>query len=404
MSALVVLWGCSGDETHPRHSFEVATNDGVLTAITTGGPKYTSPVFSFRELLRLKQDESNPESIIVNGGDYLMHKSGSFYVPDYADMRFMIFDSQGNYLRSFGQQGSGPGDFNYPYLVRTDGDRLVIYDGVNRRSSHHRPDGTLIDVFTPRQRSRYFMGLEPIEGRGQLLLTGVEERRGDEFWEAQRADLIATDGDTLTSVVSPSVYRGATYRFDLRGRTVSGMARPHFRGRSLVIFVAPNRLLVSTGVVPELRWHDLSGLLTQVIRLDIPPEPVGEADVAMIYGRIDSTISEAEGDQRLIREQYRKNLDIPDFKAFWSNVVVDDSGFIWLLKPLPEETPFDVEVNEWRVLSPQGEYLGDVETPTAWGRFSRGRYLTYLTDPVSGAREAVVYEMNPAVPGLRYPD
>jgi hypothetical protein len=404
IALLLITSACGRGNDSLPHAFGVEIVNGVPEAVTSGGPKYSSPVFTFREVLTLHQDEANPESIIFRGGDFLMDESGRFFVPAYGDMSVMIFDARGEYTGSFGRGGSGPGDFNWHYLTRIQEDTLYIFDAVNHRASLHRTDGTLINVISPRERSRFMFGLEPIGESGLLVLSGVEERRGDEFWEAQRADLVSDAGDTLSSVVSPLIYRAASLRFELQGRTVGGIRHRYFKGESKVQFVPPRGLLVTTGVQPEIRWYDLDGESTRIVRLNIPPDPVTEADIARIHARLDSTLKEAEGMQRQIQAEYRKNLDIPAEKAFWSNVLIDDAGFIWLQRPLPEQTWFEVEYRDWRVLSPEGEYLGDTRTPTAGGRFSQGHYLTYRMNDDTGEREAVVFRIEPAVRGLRYPE
>lgn len=76
-------------------------------------------------------------------------KSDSFiYVSDTNNKRVLVFDLAGSPLFSFGEEGSGPGKFNFPYGISTDQKgRVYVADLYNGRISIHDPRGEFIDYF-----------------------------------------------------------------------------------------------------------------------------------------------------------------------------------------------------------------------------------------------------------------
>jgi hypothetical protein len=60
-----------------------------------------------------------------------------------------------------------------------------------------------------------------------------------------------------------------------------------------------------------------------------------------------------------------------------------------------------------RIISPEGEYLGDSTWPVPvhwnYARVMRGHFLGFTWDPESGAPLAVVYRIRPRAEGLSYP-
>jgi len=89
---LVAISALSGPalQDNPQHSFKVYQEDNVTVAITSGGPKYTEPLFDYEVVLTLKENPDRPESILFRPGDICMDylrrrqgqwKDGSFQSP-----------------------------------------------------------------------------------------------------------------------------------------------------------------------------------------------------------------------------------------------------------------------------------------------------------------------------------
>lgn len=85
---------------------------------------------------------NTPRGVTVHGEE--------LWVADRDNYRIQIFEkSTGNFLRKFGLMGSEQeGRFNYPYCIAFDsGDNALIADGQNRRIQIVRPNGQFVTSF-----------------------------------------------------------------------------------------------------------------------------------------------------------------------------------------------------------------------------------------------------------------
>jgi hypothetical protein len=58
----------------------------------------------------------------------------------------------------------------------------------------------------------------------------------------------------------------------------------------------------------------------------------------------------------------------------------------------------------WRVLSPEGEYLGDTRCLADEASISHGHVLTICNNEETGAQDLIVYKIRPLARGLRFPN
>ena len=75
---------------------------------------------------------------------------GEIYVTDgYGNSRIMKFNAQGKFLTTWGEAGSGPGQFNAPHaVVIDDQNRVIIADRDNERIQIFDPEGELLETWT----------------------------------------------------------------------------------------------------------------------------------------------------------------------------------------------------------------------------------------------------------------
>ena len=146
---LVVLVACSSHEVDTSYSFRQYIENGVTIAETIGGPKYSDPLFQYEPILTLKEDPTKPESYLFNPGRISIDTDGLIYVTDRGNQRIAVFNRDGEYLRSFGRKGEGPGEFLSMRLLYLHNNILNLYDFQNRRATLFRTDGTLLDIITP---------------------------------------------------------------------------------------------------------------------------------------------------------------------------------------------------------------------------------------------------------------
>jgi hypothetical protein len=162
-------------------------------------------------------------------------------------------------------------------------------------------------------------------------------------------------------------------------------------------------LLATTGVAPVISLYTTRGELYQRIQLDLPPEPVAEAERRRIIDSSAERTRNASGQFANRAQERHDALKILEFKAFWEAVQVDQKGYYWLRIPEMMETMNELGGTLHRVLSPDGEYLGDTRWPARLCTPADGRLFSRETDEETGQNRLVVYRIRPAVQGFKYP-
>jgi hypothetical protein len=96
------------------------------------------------------------DEIIIGGGDdpqttlstfagAAIAKDGSVFLLDMTDCRVLAFTAAGKFLRSFGRRGQGPGEFEWPMIIRLSPDNEILVEDFQRcMVSAFSPDGRLL--------------------------------------------------------------------------------------------------------------------------------------------------------------------------------------------------------------------------------------------------------------------
>ncbi|NOR15646.1 MAG: 6-bladed beta-propeller [Candidatus Aminicenantes bacterium] len=72
-------------------------------------------------------------------------KQSLVYIADSGNQRIVVFDLDGNFVRTLGQKGQGPGEFNNPTgLCVDDNSRIVVADYQNNRIQIFSPEGKFL--------------------------------------------------------------------------------------------------------------------------------------------------------------------------------------------------------------------------------------------------------------------
>jgi hypothetical protein len=402
---LLAATGCvgRGDDTH---RFRIVEEGGVAVHLTTGGPRFTGELFTYEKILEL-QEGPTEESLFIRPFQFLGDEAGRFYVNDIGYPKILVFGPDGCYLNSIGRRGQGPGEFIGGRIQSVDGGTVTFFEALgNRRTQRFSWDGTFIDTIRIPSGLPLLgaVGAYRLDGGGQLILTATSNPAN--LGETRKVGAIVCDaeGDTTAHVETP--YVRAAQRMEIRIQsTTATIAGPITYGPyPESIFHPTQGIVLVTGTEPELLIYNLEGEHVRTVRIELPAEPVTEADRETARRLYRQLVDETEEALKEMARSQMESLVFAEQKAPWGGVEIDDDGYFWLQVPVPFVGRDMQATLAYRVLSPRGEYLGITQRPAgAFHGISHGRLLILEEDPESGAMVPTVYAIRPAVRGLRYP-
>ncbi|MBO0707269.1 MAG: hypothetical protein J2P44_02805 [Candidatus Dormibacteraeota bacterium] len=148
--------------------------DGSLASIRHGGPPFNRPT------------------------NIAVASNGDLYVSDgYGNARVHHFRGDGTLIQSWGEPGTGPGQFNLPHgiAVAADG-RVLLADRENDRIQIFDPEGDFLEEWTDVQRPTNIA----IDGDGRIYVSELWRPAGD---ESLRLGPITEDRPGRVSVYQP---------------------------------------------------------------------------------------------------------------------------------------------------------------------------------------------------------
>ena len=82
--------------------------------------------------------------------DVAWDSAGNTYISDgYVNSRIAKYDTHGDWVKSWGERGTGPGQFNLPHTIAVDSrDNIYVGDRSNRRIQVFDTEGRFLRMFT----------------------------------------------------------------------------------------------------------------------------------------------------------------------------------------------------------------------------------------------------------------
>ena len=216
--------------------------------------------------------------------------------------------------------------------------------------------------------------------------------------------------DTVAVIETPRVPFGKTFARNEEGIPYAPVMM-QYAGYPTIGFKPELGIYSSSGIDPMLRYYDLSGALSRVVRIDIDPEEITLEERNTYLAALRRELHEARNRPNpsafnIARlEGMISDPPFQPFKGYWRDVDIDDADWIWLSLVEP---PSEVQTEPWaphyRVLSPEGEYLGDTRWPQLEdGHVWNGRLLGIQEDPETGEKIPTIWRLIPVAEGFIYP-
>jgi hypothetical protein len=302
--------------------------DPVVTIGAASGAE-AEQLYRVRGVARL----ANGDVALVNGGTH--------------DVR--IYSPTGAYVRRFGREGHGPGEFRFPNrLWRLPADSLAIAD-LDKISTFD-STGALVysDPLAGSPIGRYTDGdvvRLPFAAGQNLFELGYARPR----LAVVRARPDGSRADTLAVVAGDEVYR-----IDV-GTGISSYLAPFGLARHVAIH--DDLLYTGDGAGFEIHLLDRAGDVVRIMRHSGVPAAVDGAAIDQYEA---TQLATATTDRQIQRwRQLFREWAYPDEQPAYDHLLVDADGNAWIRHFRIATTG----MSQWSVLEPNGRWLGLVSLP-----------------------------------------
>jgi hypothetical protein len=281
-----------------------------------------------------------------------------------------IFDSLGRYRRTIGRRGDGPGEFRGPWeMYPLPGDSLLVID-LYRAVSVFDEDGNYVRRFVPGSIQGERQGA-PLGQFADGSLLFMRYQPQDPSWTGVRRSKVELVRFDLTGEIATNfgLFDDQTVRY--------GGGSQYLFGAWAHTAPAANAVIYGPGDRFELREIGYDGRISRLIRLDVPPRAVTEADKEEFVNAIRERVRGTR-DESFIERSYADADAASIFPAHF-DVHVDDQNHIWV----QDYQPWSVRVpRTWYVFEPAGAYLGAIVLPAGFDvhHIAQGKIVGRWTD------------------------
>ena len=308
--AVALLVSCKAE--HPR--IDKVIENGVEVVINHVEPYALPGVPSTLALEEIMTIDTEREEIVKTGltsiESFCLDLDGNIYfmMRDTSENFIYKFDAAGEYLKSFGHKGQGPGEFGFGGTVIVDGEgRLLAKDMTKKKCQVFTSDGVYLEDI---DLGRYLQIDRLLANK-----TFFTWDRDDSSERPVRIDHFCISDAGLRSSREiytyelPDMFRAPRY-VEEGSAIISGATADH-------IFIGDSR----DGYV--IRVFDLSGKLVRKIRKDFRPVPMAEEYKAMFRKNWEQM--GAEGVEILKKISFAANL--PPFRYLFT----DEDGRLFVM-------------------------------------------------------------------------
>jgi hypothetical protein len=373
MIGLLLLSAACGHRS--ESAFSVETKDGIEYAHNSETPFNQDATVVFEEDLSIEPVDENGNIRIYHPTRFSVDDSNTIFICDFRDSSVKVFDPQGQFVRTIGRKGSGPGEFETVGRVYClpDG-RLMMLDFGLRRGSLFSNDGRFISShkFLKAGYNMFFF-TESFYLREE---TTVEMDKTPKGWKTTLF-IKAYDykGEEIFSYGEFKQSQSAWV--DEEGRQFT-YTRP-YDVESVLAGDQKNKQLyhcLSDQYIIEV--FDQEGRLIR--KIDRPYErlPVTELDKKRY---LEGFSGVSKKDLALIE----KNAEMPKFKPVCTQMLVDDDGRLWVkLHEKKEEN--GQTLTAYDIFDEDGRYLYKIWSEISPELFKNNRMYSMVSDEETGDR------------------
>ena len=147
--------------------------DGVTVVTNPKEPMYGEDVFSLEEELSIGEAEGREEYLFSQVRGISVDEEERIYVLDSREAHIKVFQKTGEYLKTIGRKGQGPGEMQMPFYVQiTSKNEVMVHDTMAQRLSFFSLDGKYLRQNSS-AKTRNFFNPKKMDSQDNLIVFTV---------------------------------------------------------------------------------------------------------------------------------------------------------------------------------------------------------------------------------------
>ncbi len=324
----------------------IEEKNGVTVVKNPKEPMYGEDIFSIEEELSIGAEKEKDEYMFSLIRDIDVDNEGRIYVLDFKEAHVKVFDNKGEYIKTIGKKGQGPGELENPLSMSITGqNEIMVNDPRNRRLAFFTIKGEFIKNLSTAKAGLMTLN---IDSAGNITGIVIVREEDNPRYELQKFDPEMNYLHALESSPLP----GAANRYN----PFMGVLRWDITKNNQVICGYPKNY--------ELKIFDSEGRLTKKI--------IKEYDAVEIT---EEEIEEAKKREPQLPPSWK--LIIPKHHNAYRWFIVDDENRIYVMtwEKAAEEKGYYYDI-----FDPEGRYIAKIPLKYRPTVFKKNKLYTIEED------------------------
>lgn len=378
----ILFWSACNQSQGPETNASVEVIDGIEFIHNTETPIHPDKTVLFEKDLSISSEDEEGNIVLFDPRQYLVDSDENIYISESSDQVIKVFSPDGEYIKTIGAKGDGPGEFqSIGYLGFTPEGSFVVLDIQARRTNLFDASGLFLKSFTWQNFiSRAFL----FKNNSYIYQENVygENRQDRKLFVSE----IDYDGDEIRSYGEFTLAQVKTVR---EGNSGVSMGIPHspesiFAGdqnRGWFYHCLNNQYIIEV--------YDNTGKIFRKIDRPYEPVPFTDKERKEYQARYENNVNERFNEmfKKLIKE-----MELPKVKSITTRMLVDDESYLWL-QTYEQKKEGDQIITAYDVFNAEGHYYAKVWCEINPGLFRKGKMYSMDTDKETGYRTLSRYRM-----------
>jgi hypothetical protein len=324
----------------------IEEKNGVTVVKNPKEPMFGEDIFSIEEELSIGAAKEKDEYIFSQIRDIDVDNEERIYVLDVKEAHVKVFDNKGEYIKTIGKKGQGPGELELPFSMAITGqNKIIVNDVRNRRLAFFSAEGEFIKNLSTARAG--LMRLN-IDSAGNIISIVIVREEDNPRYELRKFD---PEMNYLLSLDS-SPLPGAANRFD------------PFEGTLIWDITKNNQVVCGFPKNYELKIVDSEGRLTKKIMKEYDPVEITEEEIEEVK-KLESRLTPPW------------KLAIPKRHNAYRWFIVDDESRIFVMtwEKAPEEKGYYYDI-----FDPEGRYITKIPLKHRPITFKKNKLYTIEED------------------------